>query len=96
MKFFNIVLLLLNFLVLLAHRDRTEIELYLASVHLKFAFSHKQTFPCGILGQVRYLIVSFPDLCRLSYFILVVLWVGLWSDIVVCSDNFHLFLLIYI
>ena len=26
------------------------------------------TFPCGILGQVLYLIVSFPDLCRLSYF----------------------------
>ena len=25
-------------------------------------------FPCGILGQVWYLIVSFPDLCRLSYF----------------------------
>ena len=25
------------------------------------------TFPCGILGQVLYLIVSFPDLCRLSY-----------------------------
>ena len=25
------------------------------------------TFPCGILGQVRYLIVSIPDLCRLSY-----------------------------
>ena len=25
-------------------------------------------FPCGILGQVLYLIVSFPDLCRLSYF----------------------------
>ena len=24
------------------------------------------TFPCGILGQVWYLIVSFPDLCRLS------------------------------
>ena len=23
-------------------------------------------FPCGILGQVWYLIVSFPDLCRLS------------------------------
>ena len=29
------------------------------------------TFPCGILGQVWYLIVSFPDLCRLSYFDLV-------------------------
>ena len=28
------------------------------------------TFTCGILGQVhvRYLIVSFPYLCRLSYF----------------------------
>ena len=25
-------------------------------------------FPCGILGQVRYLIVSMPDLCPLSYF----------------------------
>ena len=26
------------------------------------------TFSCGILGQVWYLIVSIPDLCRLSYF----------------------------
>ena len=26
------------------------------------------TFPCGILGEVWYLIVSIPDLCRLSYF----------------------------
>ena len=26
------------------------------------------TFPCGILGQAWYLIVSFPDLCPLSYF----------------------------
>ena len=26
------------------------------------------TFPCGTLGQVWYSIVSFPDLCRLSYF----------------------------
>ena len=25
------------------------------------------TFPCGILSQVWYLIVSFPDLRRLSY-----------------------------
>ena len=25
------------------------------------------TFPCGILGQVWYLIVSFPNICRLSY-----------------------------
>ena len=26
------------------------------------------TFPCGILGQVRYLIVSIHDLCCFSYF----------------------------
>ena len=26
------------------------------------------TFPCGIQGQVWYLIVSIPDLCHLSYF----------------------------
>ena len=26
------------------------------------------TFPCGVLGQVWYLIVSIPDLCQLSYF----------------------------
>ena len=25
------------------------------------------TFPCGTLSQVWYLIVSFPDLCLLSY-----------------------------
>ena len=25
------------------------------------------TFPCDILGQVWYLIISFPDLCLLSY-----------------------------
>ena len=27
------------------------------------------TVPCGILRQVWYLIVSVPDLCRLSYFV---------------------------
>ena len=27
------------------------------------------TFPCDILGQVWYLIVSIPDICPLSYFI---------------------------
>ena len=25
-------------------------------------------FPCGIVGHMWYLIVSFPDLCLLSYF----------------------------
>ena len=28
------------------------------------------TFPCGVLGQVWYLIVSIPDLCLLPYFII--------------------------
>ena len=27
------------------------------------------TFPCGILGQVWYLIVLIPDLCHISYFV---------------------------
>ena len=27
------------------------------------------TFPCGILGQVWYLIVMIPDLCLLTYFV---------------------------
>ena len=34
-------------------------------VMLNFVFV---TFPCGILGQVWYLIVSIPDLCHLTYF----------------------------
>ena len=25
------------------------------------------TFPCGIVAEVSFLIISFPDLCRLSY-----------------------------
>ena len=28
------------------------------------------TFPCGILGQVWYLIVSIPNLCHLYYFVI--------------------------
>ena len=33
------------------------------------------TFPCGILGQVWYLIVLIPDLCRLSNFVSIIrLW----------------------
>ena len=32
------------------------------------------TFPSGILGQVWYLIVSFPDLCHLSYFVQSAWW----------------------
>ena len=35
------------------------------------------TFPFSILGQVFYLIVSFPNLCRLSYFFNVILNVNI-------------------
>ena len=37
------------------------------------------TFPCGILGQVWYLIVPFPDLCLLSYFVCV----GGWGEVLI-------------
>ena len=36
------------------------------------------TFPCDIVGQVWYLIVSIPDLCHLSYFIYINIHSG-WS-----------------
>ena len=34
------------------------------------------TFPRGILGQVWFLIVSIPDICRFSYFV----WTDGWVD----------------
>ena len=37
---------------------------WLLNVMIDFVFV---TFPCGILGQAWYLIVSFPDLCHHSY-----------------------------
>ena len=37
------------------------------------------TFPCGIQGQVWYLIVMITDLCHLSYFVLAI-YVGLEQD----------------
>ena len=43
--------------------ERADLLAIVADVYCIFV-----TFPCGILGQVWYLIVSFPDLCLLSYF----------------------------
>ena len=43
--------------------ERTDLLALVGDVYCIFV-----TFQCGILGQVWYLIVSFPDLCRLSYF----------------------------
>ena len=43
--------------------ERAVLLAFVGDVHCIFV-----TFPCCILGLVWYLIVSFPDLCRLSYF----------------------------
>ena len=44
-------------------RERADLLALVGDVYCIFV-----TFPCGILGQVWYLIVSFSDLCRLSNF----------------------------
>ena len=40
-------------------------DLYALDCDVKLCFVN---FPCGILGQMWYMIVSIPDLCLLSYF----------------------------
>ena len=47
--------------------ERTDL---LALLHVMFSCGFV-TFPYGVLCQVWYLIVSIPDLCLLSYFVLV-------------------------
>ena len=44
-------------------RERVDLLALFCDVYCDFV-----TFPSGILGQVRYLIVSIPDPCCLSYF----------------------------
>ena len=43
--------------------ERADLMAFVCDVYCVFA-----TFPFGILSQVWYLILSFPDLCCLSYF----------------------------
>ena len=43
--------------------ERTDLLALVCEISICFV-----TFPCGILGQVWYLIVSIYDLCHLSYF----------------------------
>ena len=43
--------------------ERADLLAFVGNVYCIFI-----TFPCGILDQVWYLIVLFPDLCILSYF----------------------------
>ena len=49
--------------------ERADLLTLVGDVYCSFV-----TFPCGILGQVWYLIVSFPDICRLSYFVTFDFW----------------------
>ena len=44
--------------------ERVDLLALVCDVYLCFV-----TFPCDILGQVCYLIVSIPDLCQLSDFV---------------------------
>ena len=44
--------------------ERTDLLALVGDVYCIFV-----TFPCGILGQVWYWIVSIPNHCRLSYFV---------------------------
>ena len=44
-------------------RERADLLALVCDVYCIFV-----TFPCGIMGQVWYLIVLFPDLCCISYF----------------------------
>ena len=46
-------------------------------------------FPCGILGQVRYMIVSIPDPCRLSYILIINL------DLLFCTKEILSYMLLY-
>ena len=45
-------------------RERADLLAFVGDFYCIFV-----TFPCGILGQVWYLIISFADLCRLSYLV---------------------------
>ena len=48
------------------------------------------TFPFGILGQVWYLIVSIPDLCCLSYFVLMLkLRINSYGHVGTVSSHYH-------
>ena len=52
-----------HYCLVVTHWERADLLALVGDVYCIFV-----TFPCGILGEVWYLIVSLPDLCRLSYF----------------------------
>ena len=52
----------------LAEITRNETVWRMRTNNVKRVYCVFVNYPCAILGQVWYLIVSLPDLCRLSYF----------------------------
>ena len=50
--------------------ERADLLALVCCVYCEFV-----TFPIGILGQVWYLIVSIPDFCTLTYFLLLIFYV---------------------
>ena len=46
-------------------------RLFIAALSLVMFNCVFDTFPCGILGEVWFLIVSIPDLCRLSDYVFI-------------------------
>ena len=63
--------------------ERTDLLALVGDIYCFFV-----TFPRGILGQVWYLIVSFPELCRLSYFSLCIALVISDKTIVIMCASF--------
>ena len=61
-----LVMLLRLFIAALWSPAGKRLTSWLLSVMSNYDFFF--TFPCGILGQLWYLVVLIPALCRLSYF----------------------------
>ena len=69
MFFLCLVFLMLSSLFIATHvvtcRERDDLLVLVGDVYCIFV-----TFPCGVLGQMWYLIIPFSDLGHLSYFVL--------------------------
>ena len=61
-----LVFLMLSRLFNVTCWERADLLAFVGDVYFIFV-----TFSCGIMCQVWYLIVSFPGLCHLSYFVLI-------------------------
>ena len=60
---FSMLFLSVHCCLVVACWERADLLAFVGDVYCIFV-----TLPCGILGQVWYLIVLFPDLCLLSNF----------------------------